>query len=122
MVSSRGSVWPLDQAAANTSSPSASRAAATERSCSARLAGGGGQPLSSRRAAAAEPRCPFHPPLRDRYSRSNLASSACGENSLALAAASSIASGSPSSLRQICATAAAFVSVSSKVGETALAR
>src|SRR5215208_5316683 len=52
MASSKGSIWPLTHAASNASSPSAPRAAATVRSCSARLAGGSGQPLSSRSAAA----------------------------------------------------------------------
>ena len=52
-VSSKGGAWPVAHAAANTSSPSARQAAATIRSCSARLTGGSGQPLSSRSAAAA---------------------------------------------------------------------
>src|SRR5215208_2168916 len=45
IASSRGSAWLFTHAAANASSPSASRAAATVRSCSAHLAGGRGQPI-----------------------------------------------------------------------------
>src|SRR5919107_1749492 len=57
MASSKGSACPLAHVAANTSSPSASRAAATVRSCSARFAGGSGQPIYSRSAEAAPQIC-----------------------------------------------------------------
>ena len=62
------------------------------------------------------------PPESSCSRRSNRSSSASGENSLTLAAASSMASGSPSSRRQISSTVEAFAAVSSKAGATATAR
>ena len=56
------------------------------------------------------------PPVSSGRRRSSRASSACGESSLIRAAASSIASGSPSRRTQISATAGAFSLVTAKSG------
>ena len=62
------------------------------------------------------------PPVSSPILSSSRASRACGGSSLTLAAASSMASGSPSSRRQISATAPAFPLVSSKPADAACAR
>ena len=89
----------------------------------ARTARAGCSSSRSRRGAC---RCragrSWAPPVRRSSRFSSRPRIACGESSFTRAAASSIASGSPSSRRQIPATAAAFSSVSSKSGLTARAR
>ncbi len=62
------------------------------------------------------------PPVRRSKRCSSRARSACGESSFARAAASSIASGRPSSLTQISAIAGAFALVTAKSAFTARAR
>ena len=62
------------------------------------------------------------PPVSSPILSSSRASRACGGKSLTLAAASSMASGSPSSRWQISATAPAFPLVSSKPADAACAR
>ena len=62
------------------------------------------------------------PPVSSPILSSSRASRACGGSSLTLAAASSMASGSPSSRRQISAIAPAFPLVSSKPADAACAR
>ena len=62
------------------------------------------------------------PPVSSPILSSSRASRACGGSSLTLAAASSMASGSPSSRRHISATAPAFPLVSSKPADAACAR
>ena len=62
------------------------------------------------------------PPVSSSSRRSRRACSSFGGRSLTRAAASSIASGSPSNCRQISTTACAFLAVSAKSGRTAAAR